>query len=242
VILAVGRVHQRGREADTAVELIRQVHRFAGDAIQAVVYDGAFRGVHHETLMTELGLIVVNKVHAAVRDENHRTHHQVLLGQWEHAVRGKHCTHTLVTSNGSVHDSSLDDSGALVLSEPLTRKQVRRYQRGGTDGWRFTLGVEVPCPKERFTAWISPHRQPGSRGHGRPDQLRLLPESDPYFQVLYGLRNDSESINSGYKRTLIADRAAARGWRRQVVDLISWALLSNSLAFSHSLEPNVFQR
>ena len=44
-----------------------------------------------------------------------------------------------------------------------------------------------------------------------PDQLRLLPELDPHFQRLYGLRNDSESINRGYKRTLFADRAAARG-------------------------------
>jgi len=137
-----------------------------------------------------------------------------------------------IVNNGSVHDSSFDDSGQLVLSEPLTRTQVRRYQRGGSKGWRFTLGVVIPCPRGAFTAWISPHRQSGERGHGRPDQLRLLPESDPYFQTLYGLRNDSESINSAYKRTLVADRASARGWRRQVLDLMAWGVLSNTLAWS----------
>ena len=99
------------------------------------------------------------------------------------------------------------------------------------------MGVTVPCPREPFVAWISPHRQPGERGAGRPDQLRLLPESDPYFQTLYGMRNDSESINSGYKRTLIADRAAARGWRRQVLDLTSWGILTNALAWSWRDDP-----
>ena len=231
VILAVGRVHERGHEADTAVELIRRVHAVAGNGIQAAVYDGAFRGVHHDTLMTELGVVVVNKVHAASRAENTRTHRQVPLGQWEHAIGRRICRHTLVVSNGAVHDSTLDDGGGVVLSEPLARAQVRRYPRRGEPGWRFSLGVRVPCTRSSFVAWISPHRQPGDRGHGRPDQLRLLPEADPYFQSLYGLRNDSESINSSYKRTLIGDRAAARGWRRQVLDLISWGILTNSLAW-----------
>lgn len=235
VILAVGRVHTRGREADTAVELIRRVHAEAGDGIQAVVYDGAFRGVHHETIMSELGLIVVNKVHPAGRDGDDRTYRQIPLGQWTHTVRRRPCLHTLVASAGAVHDSTLDDSGRLVLSGPLARHQIRRYERGRLGGWRFTLGVKVPCPKAAFTAWISPHPQLGDPGHGRPDQLRLIPEADPYFQTLYGLRNDSEAINSAYKRTLLADRAAALGWRRQVLDLVSWALLTNTLAWHRHL-------
>ena len=231
LILAVGRVSERGHEADEAIRLIRMVHAVAGDGIQAVVYDGAFRGVHHDLLMTELGLVVVNKVHASKREEERRIHRKVPLGQWSHSVRRRVCTHTLVAWNGSVHDATFDDGGTLVLSEPLARKQVRRYDRGAGNGWRFSLGVTVPCPREPFVAWISPHRQPGERGAGRPDQLRLLPESDPYFQTLYGKRNDCESINSAYKRTLLVDRAAARGWRRQVLDLMSWGILTNCLAW-----------
>ena len=231
LILAVGRVTERGHEADEAVRLIRTVHDVAGDGIQAVVYDGAFRGVHHDLLMRELGLVVVNKVHASKREEERRVHRKVPLGQWDHTVRKRVCTHTLVAWNGSVHDATLDDGGKLVLSEPLVRTQVRRYDRGVDNGWRFSLGVTVPCPREPFIAWINPHRQPDERGNGRPDQLRLLPESDPHFQTLYGLRNDSESINSGYKRTLIADRAAALGWRRQVLDVLSSGILTNTLAW-----------
>jgi len=231
VVLAVGWVHERNREADEAVRLVRMVHDVAGDGIQAVVYDGAFRGIHHELLMSELGLVVVNKVHPAAENDDRRTYRKVALGQRHHDVRGRTCTHTFVAWNGSVHDVTLDDGGKLVLSAPLVRKQVRRFARGHDLGWRFTLGVIVPCPREPFVAWISPHRQPGDQGNGRPDQLRLLPESDPYFQTLYGIRNDSESINSAYKRTLIVDRAAAQGWQRQVLDLMSWGLLTNTLAW-----------
>lgn len=231
VVLAIGRVHARGHEAATAVELIRQVHAVADDGIQAVVYDGAFRGVHHDTIMTELGLVVVNKVHAKSKGSVVSSHRQIPIGQWGHVVNKRTCVHTLIVNNGSVHDSSFDDGGQLTLSNPLVRTQVRRYKRGGSNGWRFTLGVVVPCPKGAFTAWISPHRQSRERGYGRADQLRLLPESDSHFQTLYGLRNDSESINSAYKRTLVADRASARGWRRQVLDLMSWGVLVNSLAW-----------
>jgi hypothetical protein len=231
VILAVDRVHDKGHEADTAIRAIRRVHQHTADGIHAVVYDGAFRGTHHETLMTELGLIVVNKVHPATNDnDGNRTWRQIPLGQWTHTIRARTCTHTLVACGGTIHDSTLDDSGRLVLSEALTRKQIRRYDRNNTH-WRFSLGVTVPCAKEHFTAWISPHPQPGDNNHRRPDQMRLIPETDPHFQTLYGLRNDSEAINAAYKRTLIADRAAALGWRRQLLDLMSWAILTNTLAW-----------
>lgn len=232
VILAVGRVHEPGKEADTAVNLVRHIHQHAGDAIQAVVYDGALRGTHHETIMSELGLIVVNKVHPHTNNDEHRTWRTIPLGQWTHTTRHGPCTHTLVTHNGAVHDTQLDDTGTLTLSEPLQRQQIRRYQRGPRHpGYRFTLGVTIPCPKTPFTAWISPHPQPTDTTHRRPDQLRLIPPNDPHFTTLYNLRNDSEAINSHYKNTLPHQRAATLGWKRQLLDLLAWALLTNTYAW-----------
>lgn len=232
VLLAIGRTPAPGGEAATAVELIRRVHDHAGPGIQAVVYDGAFRGVHHHTLMTDLGVTVVNKVHPAGRDGDQRLHRPHTLGTWTHAAgRRAQCNHTLVAHNGAVCDTTLTATGELELSPPLRRQQVRRYARRRRGGWRFSLGVAVTCPYGDFTAWISPHPEPGDATHGRPDQLRLLPEHDPHFAAIYGLRNDSEAINAEYKRTLPADRAAALGWRRQVLDLHAWALLNNTLAW-----------
>jgi hypothetical protein len=73
--------------------------------------------------------------------------------------------------------------------------------------------------------------RPGGRGHRRPDQVRLIPEADPHFRTLCELRNDAESLNRGYTRTLSAGRAATRGWRRQVLDLLSRGILTNTLAW-----------
>lgn len=66
--------------------------------------------------------------------------------------------------------------------------------------------------------------------HDRADKMRLIAETDPDFTRLYGLRNDAESNNNSYKRTLPSRRAAALGWRRQLLDVLGWALLVNSRA------------
>jgi len=233
VILAVGRAPRPGGEAAAAIELVRRVHAYAGAGIQALVYDGALRGTHHHTLMSELGILVINKVHPASTSGDRRAWKPHTLGTWTHPVgRRGSCTHTLVAHNGAVHDATIDDHGRLTLSDPLPPKQVRRYPPRRRHGWRFSLGVTVPCPYGTWTAWISPHPAPGDPTHGRPDQLRLLPEHDRHFAPLYGLRNDSEAINAAYKHTLIAGRAPARGWPRQLLDLTSWAVLTNSLAWS----------
>ena len=62
------------------------------------------------------------------------------------------------------------------------------------------------------------------------------------LKVTFQMRDDatSEAINAAYKRTLVADRAAALGWRRQLLDLASWAVLTNTLAWHlHQLPAKV---
>jgi hypothetical protein len=229
VILAVTRVGDPGGEAATALEVISNVVAVAGGGVQAVVYDGAFRGNHHHTLMDQHGVIVINKVHPATRDGNERTYRTVPLGTWSHRVGRRDCAHQLVAHQGDICQAVLTDDGTLTHSPPLQRTQTRRHPRA--DGtWRFNLGVTVSCRHGEFTAWVNPHPRPGDHNAGRTDQLRCIPESCDDFDDLYGLRNDAEAINSEFKRTFIADRAPALGWRRQVVAATSWAIFNNARA------------
>lgn len=228
IILAVDHVADPGREADRAVELVRKIHAQAADSISAVVYDGAFRGTHHDTLMTELGLTVINKPHGT-RSDKPRT---LPLGTWSHDTPTGPCDHLLVSHGGSVCAATLDDSGRPHISDPFERVQVRRYQRPG-NRYRFSIGVRVRCPAGNFVAWISPHPADGDTNHGRADQLRLVPPHECLFDDLYGLRNDSEAINANYKRTHSFDRAPVLGWKRQLFDLLAWAILNNSIAWWH---------
>lgn len=228
IMLALGHVADQGREADRSIELVRDICRHAPDSVAAVVYDGAFRGVHHNLLMTELGLLVINKPHGT-RSKKPRT---LPLGTWTHDTPSGPCQHALASVGGSVCDASLDDAGRAVVSEPCDRVQVRRYQRPG-DRWRFSVGFRIPCAAGAFTAWISPHPGPGDTTAGRADQLRLIPPHEKLFDELYGLRNDSEAINANYKRTHLYDRAPVLGWRRQLFDLLVWSILNNTLAWWH---------
>lgn len=228
VMLAIDRVADPGREADCSVELVRRIHTHASDGIAAVIYDGAFRGTHHNELMTDLGIVVINKPHGT-RSKKPRT---LPLGTWSHDTAAGACDHTLVSYGGDVCDATLDDAGKTTLSEPLERAQVRRYERPG-DRYRFSLGVKVRCAAGDFTAWISPHPGPGDTTAGRADQLRLVSPHEPLFAELYGLRNDSEAINANYKSTHVYDRAPVLGWRRQLFDLLAWSILNNSIAWWH---------
>ena len=222
VILGIDRVHQPGREADTAVGLFSRIVEIAGDRAQAIVYDGALRGTHHNQLMHTTGCLVLTKVHAAARRDGTKIARTIPLTTRHHHPDAAPCSHTLVIHDGAIHDSSIDSHGQLQLGEPLDRHQVRRYRT--RTGYRFSLGIHIACPREPFTAWISPHPH--------ADQLRLLPETDPDFAALYGLRNDAESNNNSYKATLPSRRAAALGWRRQLLDAIGWAILINSRAYA----------
>ena len=225
VMLAVGHVADPGREADRSVELIRKISAYAPDTISAVAYDGAFRGVHHNLLMTELGIIVINKPHGS----RNKTPRVLALGTWSHVTPGGTCEHALVSNGGNVCDATLNETGQAVLSEPCKRTQVRRYDRT-ENRYRFSLGVTVPCATGAFTAWISPHPAPGDTTSGRADQLRLVSPHEQHFADLYSLRNDSEAINANYKLTHTYDRAPVLGWKRQLFDLLAWSLLNNATA------------
>ncbi len=236
VVLAVDHVPAPGQEAATAVELVEAVHAHAGTGIQAVVYDGAFTGVHIERLMTHCGLQVINKVASAPTPAELKAagtklpkHH--VLGIYTHTPadgRGD-CKHTVVARAGALVEVDLDDAGEPIVIAELRRKQVKRYRRPG-GGYRFSLGAELPCPRQPFTIWVSPHPNPGDTDHRRPENIRLLPPADDAFDPRYAVRNDAESFNAHFKATLLVDRAMSLGWRRQLIDLLAFGILTNTWA------------
>ena len=273
VVLSVDRVDAPGREADSALRSIVRVHAEAGSGIQAVVYDGALRGRHIETLMSDLGLVVINKVAAAPtpggrprrnrrnprpapgapppteQDEQDlpaapgaqdaaaprvvaRNARWLQLGVWEHDVAGEGCRHALAAVDGAVCEVALDHRARPVVLHRLIRRQVKRPRRS-TGKYHFNAAFEVPCRHGSFLAWVSPHAETGDRSYRRPDAVRLIAPGESDFDHLYPIRNDAENANSELKRTLLVDRAMSLGWRRQLCDVLLWALLNNALTEHH---------
>jgi hypothetical protein len=200
--------------------------------IQAIVYDGAMRGVHIDELMTQHGLFVINKVHASAKTAARRGKtpkpRWFNLGTWEHETAVGACTHHLAAVDGAVSEIGLDDQGQPVVLGRLVRRQVKRPRRS-SGRYHFNVAYEVPCPGGGFIAWITPHALSGEIDHKRADAVRIIAEGEPDFDRLYGLRNDAESFNSQLKRSLLVDRAMSLGGHRQLLDVLCFGLLHNSV-------------
>lgn len=70
------------------------------------------------------------------------------------------------------------------------------------------------------------------RGLNRTENLRPIPEASPDVARIRVLRPDAESINRGVEDSLFINRASAKGWRRQMVDLLGHARLTNALTLA----------
>jgi hypothetical protein len=63
-----------------------------------------------------------------------------------------------------------------------------------------------------------------------PENVRPIPPEDPDFTELFRIRNDTESINRGLDDTMWLRRAHNVGHRRQLLNLLGYALMVNSWA------------
>ena len=68
------------------------------------------------------------------------------------------------------------------------------------------------------------------RKFNRTENVRPIPADDPDFARLYPRRNDAESINRNLDDTLWLRRAHSLGHQRQTLNLLGYALMTNSLA------------
>ena len=243
VVLAVDRVDRPGLEADTAVAAIKRLHAVAGAGIQAVVYDGAMRGVHIDELMTSCGA---------------RGHQQGPRLRQDRRPQAARTTRPRAGSPSAPGSTTPPPVRAPTSSPPSTARSARsawttparpvvlaRLERtpGQTAPPRppaattSTSPTRCPAPPATFLAWVTPHGEPGDTDHRRADAVRVIAEGEPDFTRLYGLRNDAESFNSQLKRTLLVDRAMSLGGQRQLLDVLCYGLLHNAVNALHAAGP-----
>jgi len=241
ILLDIAFVESKGGEAATAVKCLERTAPLVPGA-QAVVYDTALRGIHHQTILRDLGLIPINRVAAAQAGA-------------KSARRGK--------KDQRVEKLVFVEQKTIQLGNG-TAKKLDLYSRGGALGIG-TLAVDgellfVPLPrvrthrnadKSRFR-WYGDYRLPDHLGGGvvtvrlhadardaarkfnRTENVRPIPPGDPAFDELFRRRNDAESINRALEDTLWLNRAHSVGHRRQLLNLLGYALMVNSLAVARA--------
>lgn len=249
VMVAVRSVDERGRmildfdwvpkpggEANIAMDCFGRVAPLVPGA-QGVIYDTALRGVHHQKLLRELGLMPVNKVTAAEkgakeprRSEGQRVEKSVHFEDKEVTLPdGSVRTLRLFARGGAVGIAEFTDTGEMVFKE-LTRKRTHRNQ-DKTGLYRWYNDYRLPEEYGGGTITIRLHGDETDvpRKFNRTENIRPIPPTDPDFKKIYGRRNDSESINRGLDDTMWLSRAHSIGHLRQTVNLLGYALMVNGL-------------
>lgn len=232
IILDAAFVPEPGGEAGAAMTCLKRTAPHTPGA-QAVVYDTALRGTHHQTVLRDLGLVPVNRVTAAKagskkqrRNPAEQRQEKTTLVETK-TVAGKSLN--LYARGGTLGVGQLDDHGELHFL-PLRRVRTHRNQdKGGQYRWyndyRLPDGGQV-------TVRLHGNDEDRARKLNRPENVRPIPPTDPDFDVLFRQRNDAESINRALDDTLHLRRAHSVGHRRQWLNLLGFALMTNSLTLA----------
>jgi hypothetical protein len=140
---------------------------------------------------------------------------------------GTTTTISLYACDGAIGIGELDDQGELHF-QPLRRKRTHRTQdKNGK--YRWYNDYELPAGGD-VTVRLHATTDDTRRQFNRTENLRPIPASDPDFGRLYRRRNDAESINRALDDTLWIGRAHSVGHERQTLNLLGFALMTNSLA------------
>jgi hypothetical protein len=237
IILDVERVPEPGGEAAVAMACFRRLSPIVPGA-HGVIYDTALRGVHHQTLLRELGLIPVNRVTAAEKGAN-----APRRGEGRRVEKSVHVEDKEITGpdGGNVTVRLFARGGTIglvrtaVTGDPLFVElpRVRTHRNRDLVGtYRWYNDYQLPPEEGGGTVTVRLHGTNDDRARrlNRPENVRVIPPGDPDFARLYPRRNDAESINRALDDSLYLGRAHSRGQLRQQVELLGYALAVNSLA------------
>jgi hypothetical protein len=151
----------------------------------------------------------------------------------EHSVRVRRCH----ARNGAVGIGTVDAEGDLHFN-PLPRIRTQRHADKVHYRWYNELRFPEHLGGGTITVRLHGDAEDQARRFNRTENVRPIPPDDPTFPTLFRRRNDAESINRALEDTMWLRRAHSLGHRRQLLNLLGYALMVNSLAIArHTRAP-----
>ncbi len=191
LILDIEWVPTPGGEARSAVDCFTRLAPHIPGA-QGVIYDTALRGVHHQHLLRELGLLPINRVTAAkatptkARRNDRRVEKNVHIEDKTVTLAdGNERTLRLYAEGGALGIVELTDTGQ-PHSERLTRIRTHR-NRDKNGRYRWYNDYQLPSRYGDQTITIRLHGNDAdtARKLNRTENLRPIPPGDPDFERLF---------------------------------------------------------
>ena len=226
VILDVAHAPLEGGEAEHAIALLDQLLPQTPHA-QVVVYDGAFRGIHLQRLMTKHGIIALARLHNSRGQRTLERHYGPATVRRPDGTTASVDLHLV---DGAAHIKQLDEAGNVHLIALDRVKLTRRQLRNGT--WTWYILLQVPSAAGGGTIRLRCDQAPGDddRRFNRAEHLRMIPDRDPDWWTVMLRRTDSESGNRVLDDSFWRERAHSIGARAQLFDLIGHMIQRNCRA------------
>jgi hypothetical protein len=234
----LGAEHVENDEAAAALRLLDRIRRNAPGA-QAVVWDMALRGEHLQEILTMLGLVAVVQVHAKANP-----------GKGKGRKKGEYVPKTadiddiLVTmpdgTDQVVHVAAKDGWASIKTLtdtgdphyEPLRCIRIQQHRNKRNYYWWAYYRLPAEYGGGEIALRLDRTDEDKRRGLNRTENLRAIPEGSKDFDRLWDLRPDAESINNSIEESLWKKKASAKGWRRQMVDLLGYERLVNAITLA----------
>ena len=237
MILDVDWVPDKGGEAKAAMGCFQRLAPLVPGA-QGVIYDTALRGIHHQTLLRNLGLLPVNRVTAKKKGstkprwaEGRRIEKSVHVEDKMVALSdGSERVVSLFGRGGAIGIVELSDTGEPSFIELQRVRTHRTQDKPGLFRWYNDYLLPESLGGGVVTVRLHGNEEDVARKFNRTENVRVIPPSDPDFKALYARRNDAESINRAIDDSMWLSRAHSVGHARQHLNLIGYALMVNSLA------------
>jgi hypothetical protein len=235
-ILDAAFVPTSGAEASIAVDMFTRLRPLTSGA-QAVIYDTALRGVHHQTLLRDLGLLTINRVAAASGSRKQgggkgrtRVEKSTFVEAKTVDTLGGPREVKLFAKGGQIGLSELTDTGELTFTALERIRTHRTQSQAGTYRWYNDYRLPADHGAGTITVRLHGNDEDRKRKFNRTENVRPIPPGDRDFERLYRRRNDAESINRHLDDTLRLRRAHSIGHLRQTLNVITYALGINALA------------
>jgi hypothetical protein len=236
----------KGGEGQVFANLARDLARRT-DGIQAFTVDGAWRGTHLTQVQTDTGCGVITPARRLTAKNG-----GITIGRYSYAakplpwstkraLREASCGgHQIWAAAGTLFEQIIDVEGNSQFNE-LHRHQTKRditRRKDGSRAHQFYAHYSMPCSRTQtvHTWWepLLPIASDNETKFNRCEYLRVVPALSEKHQRVYGMRQDTESLNAQLERAFYGMRLPAWGVHRQTAVVLCAALAENAWALAVS--------
>ena len=210
--------------------------------VHAFTADGAWRGTHLDQVQSQTGCGVITPARrrtvsrGGILWDGHGYAAQPLPWSRRRQQREAACGgHQLWAAAGTLFEQIITADGASEFNQ-LTRHQTKRdttHRADGTTRHQFYARYTLTChhgPDHDWWEPLLPVANDTTARFNRCEYLRVVPTTSPRHRQLYGMRQDTESLNAQLERAFYGQRLPAWGAHNQTTIVLLAALAENAWA------------